>query len=119
VIQGTQELELSGTCQLLSMLVMLFQKQKVVRRNTETLLGSSKEVGMKVNMRYIFMYLYQSVGHNQKQTRNKLQKIKFGNPGMWFISLCFISLVYYHRIKSHWSLMTVFIDFCWLVIGKI
>ena len=28
VIEGTQELELSGTCQLLSMLVMLLQKQK-------------------------------------------------------------------------------------------
>lgn len=28
VIQGTQELELSGTCQLLSVLVMLLQKQK-------------------------------------------------------------------------------------------
>jgi len=45
-------------------------KTKIVRRNTGTLLGSSKEVGMEVNMCYIFMYLYQSVGHNQKQTHN-------------------------------------------------
>jgi len=74
---------------------------------------------MEVNMWYIFMYLYQSVGHNQKQTCNKLQKITFGNPGMGFISLCFMSLVYYHRIKSQWSLMTLFIDFFGLVIGKL
>lgn len=37
------------------------------------------------------MYLYQIVGHNQKQTCYKLQKITFGNPGMGFISLCFMS----------------------------
>ena len=72
----------------------------------------SKEVGMEVNMWYIFMYLYQSVGYNQKQTCNKLQKITFENPSMGFISLCFMSLIDYHRIKSYCCLMTLFIDFC-------
>lgn len=94
-------------------------KTKIVSRNTETLLDSSKEVGMKVNTWYIFVFLYQSVGRNQKQTCNKLRKITFGNPGMRFISLCFISLVDYHRVMSYCCLMTLFIDFCWLVIGKL
>ena len=73
-------------------------KTKIVSKNTETLLDSSKEVGMDVNTRYIFMSLYQSVGHSQKQTCNKLQKMTFGNPDMGFISLCFMSLVDYHKV---------------------
>ena len=63
-------------------------KTKIVSMNTETLLDSSKEVCMEVNTWYIFMYLYQRIKHNQKQTCYKLQKITFGNPGMGFISLC-------------------------------
>jgi len=47
-------------------------KTKIVSRNAETLLDSSKEVGMEVNTWYIFMSLYQSVEHNQKQVCNKL-----------------------------------------------
>jgi len=68
---------------------------------------------MEVNTYYIlvFMYLYQRVGHSQKQTCYKLQKITFGNPGMVFISLCFTSFVGYHRRKSYCSLMTLLIDF--------
>jgi hypothetical protein len=92
---------------------------KIVSRNTETLLDSSKEVCMEVNTWYIFMYLYQRVGRNQKWTGYILHKIAYGNHGMGSISLCFMSLVDYLKIKSYCSLMTLFIDFCWLVIGKL